>query len=166
MCEKWWQVRRQEFSSWLPQTVSCSEPCVTSTPLISTPFVMWLYLLPIKAWCLLPHPLNLGWLCDLIWLTEYSRRNSMQVQNLGLRKPCHLSLTIKQAQSGLLEEERPLAAEEVSHLFLPKIPEVWQNQLKLESHLADLQLNLDAWVSPTRPAWPSEALASSAKRNG
>lgn len=48
----------------------------------------------------------------------------MQVQNLGLRKPCHLSLTIKQAQSGLLEEERPLAAEEVSHLFLAKIPEV------------------------------------------
>lgn len=76
-----------------------------------------------------------------------------------------LSVAVEKAQSSL-EEERTWEVEQVSQVFLGEAPAVGQDQLRLQSYLADLQLNSDARMSsagPVRPGGLTHSLMSNSK---
>lgn len=49
---------------------------------------------PIKKWSLFSHPSNLGWLCDLLWLTECGESDSVPALSLDFKRSIHFYICL------------------------------------------------------------------------
>lgn len=140
---KWWVITPGLYCSfhlcivvadWLQTLFSLfTPPCTCSLQCDFPAF-------PIKRCNLFPHLLNLDWLFDLPWLTEYCGSVSMPAQDLGLQKPYLLPFSFlelfswwEQAQASLLEDkcgrETNHVSREHSRLAIPSWPTNWPQDI-------------------------------------